>query len=167
MLEPQEPLRRTVSHKRKPAWAHEIIQEAERFGAPEGSSRQSKKPKPFSSYVALMCDLVDQELACFEEVVQKKEWVEAMTEEYHSIMKNDVWNMVPRPKDKAVVSSKWIFKIKHVENGSIEKYKARFVACRFSQKEGIDYEETFAPIERYASIRSIMALAAKMKSKLH
>jgi hypothetical protein len=166
-LEPQEPLRMIISHKRKPAWAHEIIQEVERYGAPEGSSRQSKKSKPFSSYLALMCDLVDQEPSCFEEAVKKKEWVEAMTEEYHSIMKNDVWSIVPRPKDKAVVSSKWLYKIKHASDGSIEKYKARFVACGFSQKEGIDYEETFVPIARYTSIRALMALAAKMKWKLH
>ena len=100
-LEPQEPLRMTVSHKRKLVWAREIIQDAERYGTLEGSSRQSKKPKLFSSYVALMCDLVDHEPSRFEEVVRKKEWVEAMIEEYQSIMKNDV---VPRPKGKDVVS---------------------------------------------------------------
>ena len=79
-----------------------------------------------------MCDLVDQEPSCYEEALKKKEWVEAMTEEYHSIMKNDVWNVVPRSKDKAVVSSKWIYKIKHAADGSIEKYKARLVARGFS-----------------------------------
>ena len=66
-----------------------------------------------------------------------------MEEEYPSIMQNDVWDVVPRPKEKSVVSSKWIYKTKHVAEGSIEKYKARFVARGFSQKEGIDYEETF------------------------
>ncbi len=66
-----------------------------------------------------MCDLVDREFVCFEEVVQKKEWVEAMMEEYHSIMKNDVVNVVPRLKDKVVVSSKWIYKIKRATNESI------------------------------------------------
>jgi hypothetical protein len=90
-----------------------------------------------------------------------------MTEEYQSIIKNDVWEIVPRPKSKDVVSSKWLFKIKHVVDGSIEKYKARFVARGFSQKEGIDYEETFAPVAKYTSIRTIIALAAKMKWKLH
>ena len=55
----------------------------------------------------------------------------------------------------------------HAEDGSIEKYKARFVACGFSQKEGINYEETFAPVARYTSIRAIMALAAKLGWKLH
>ena len=62
---------------------------------------------------------------------------------------------------------KWLFKIKHAADGSIEKYKARFVARGFSQKEGIDYEETFAPVARYTSIRTIIALATKMKWKLH
>jgi hypothetical protein len=100
--------------------------------------RQIKKPKPFSSYMALMCDLIEKEPTCFEEAIQRKEWADAMTEEYQSIIKNDVWEIVPRPKNKDVVSSKWLYKIKHVVVGSIEKDKARFVARGFSQKEGID-----------------------------
>jgi hypothetical protein len=71
-----------------------------------------------------------------------------MIYEYQSIINNDVWEIVPRSKSKDVVSSKWLFKIKHVVDGSIEKYKARFVARGFSQKEGIDYEETFVPVAR-------------------
>jgi hypothetical protein len=66
-----------------------------------------------------------------------------------------------------VVSSKWLFKIKHAADESIEKYNARFVAHGFSQKEGIDYEETFSLVAKYTSIRTIIALAAKMKWKLH
>jgi hypothetical protein len=157
----------TFSHKRKPAWVRELIQDGEKYGVPEGTTRQVKKPKPFSSYMALMCNLLDEEPTCFEEAIQKKEWADAMTEEYQSIIKNDVWEIVPRLKSKDVVSSKWLFKIKHVADGSIEKYKARFVARGFSQKEGIDYEETFAPMARYTSIRTIISLAAKMKWKLH
>ena len=95
-----------------------------------------------------MCDLVDQEPTSYEEAAQMKEWVEAMMEEYWKIMKNDVWDIVPKPKNKSVVSSKWIYKIKHAANGSIEKYKARFVARGFSHKEGIDYEETFSSVAR-------------------
>jgi hypothetical protein len=90
-----------------------------------------------------------------------------MIEEYQSIIKNDVWEIVLRPKIKYVVSSKWIYKIKHVVGGSIEKYKERFVDGGFSQKEGIDHEETFSHVVRYTSIRTIISLAAKMKWKLH
>ena len=57
--------------------------------------------------------------------------------------------------------------IKHAADGSIEKYNARFVAHGFSQKEGMDYEESFAPVARYTSIRSVLALAAVMKWKVH
>ena len=59
MMEPKEPPRMTVSHGKKPAWSREIFQDTERYGSPEA--------KPFSSYVALMCDLADNELSCFEE----------------------------------------------------------------------------------------------------
>ena len=90
-----------------------------------------------------------------------------MTEEYQSIMKNGVWDIVPKTENKSVVYSKWIYKIKHAVDGSIEKYNAIFVARGFSQKEGIDYKETFAPTARYTSIRTIMALASTMNWDLH
>ena len=75
--------------------------------------------------------------------------------------------LVPRKRNKLVISSKWLFKIKHASDGSIEKYKARFVARGFSQKEGIDYEETFAPVARYTSVRTILAIAASKGWKVH
>ena len=90
-----------------------------------------------------------------------------MLEEYKSIIKNNVWDIVPRPKDKSVVSSKWIYKIKHATDGSVEKFKEIFVAIGFTQKEGINYEETFSPIARYTSIRTIIALALVLGWKLH
>ena len=90
-----------------------------------------------------------------------------MVKEYQSIIKNDVWEVVPRLKDKSMVSSKWIFKTKHSADGSIGKYKAWFVARGFSQKEGINYEKIFAPMARYTSIRTIIVLASNMKWKLH
>jgi hypothetical protein len=74
--------------------------------------RQVKRPNPFSSYTALMCDLLEEEPTCFEEAIQRKEWADAMTEEYQSIMKNKVFEIVPRSKSKDVVSSRWLFKIK-------------------------------------------------------
>jgi hypothetical protein len=165
--EVQEPPQMTILHKRKPAWARELIQDGDKYGVPEGTTRQVKRPNPFSNYTALMCDLLEEEPTCFEEAIQRKEWADAMTEEYQSILKNEVWEIVPRPKSKDVVSSKWLFKKKNAANGSIEKYKERFVARGFSQKEGIDYEETFAHVARYTSIETIIALAAKMKWKLH
>ena len=82
-------------------------------------------------------------------------------------MKNDVWDVVLRPEGKPVVTSKWIYKIKHAADGSIEKYKEIFVAHGFSYKEGIYYEENFGPIARYTSIILVLSLAAVMKWKIH
>jgi hypothetical protein len=82
-----------------------------------------------------------------------------MVEEYASIMQNDVWEVVPRPDGKSVISSKWLYKIKYVVDGSIEKYKARFVARGFSQREGVDYSDTFTPVARYTSIWSVISIA--------
>ena len=90
-----------------------------------------------------------------------------MMEEYQSIMKNDVLDVVPRPEGKSVVTSKWIYKIKHAADGNVEKHKARFVARGFSQKEGIDYEETFSTVSRYTSIRDIISLASVLGWRLH
>jgi hypothetical protein len=70
--EVQEPPQMTFSHKRKPAWARDLIQDGEKYGVPEGTTRQVKRPKPFSSYTALMCNLLDEEPTCFEEAIQRK-----------------------------------------------------------------------------------------------
>jgi hypothetical protein len=93
-----------------------------------------------------MSHIIDIEPSCHGEATGQQVWKDAMTKEYYSIMKNDVWDIVLRPEGKSVVTSKWIYKIKQAADGSVEKYKARFVARGFSHVEGIDYEETFAPV---------------------
>jgi hypothetical protein len=75
----------------------------------------------FSSYVALMSSIIDSEPSNIEEVAKKQEWKNAMMEKYHSIMKNDVWEVVPRPKGKSVVTSKLIYKIKHATDKSAKR----------------------------------------------
>ena len=82
-------------------------------------------------------------------------------------MKNDIWEVVPRPKGKSIVTFKWLFKIKHKADGSVEKHKARFVARGFSQKEGVDYDETFAHVAQHTSIRTIIVISSAMGWKLH
>lgn len=81
-------------------------------------------------------------------------------------MQNDVWENVPRPKDKSILGSRWVYKVKHGAYRSV-KYEARFVAKGFSQIAGIDYEETFATIAQYSSIKTILALATLMGWKIH
>ena len=99
--------------------------------------------------------------------MQQPIWVDATVEEYDSIVRNSVWDVVPRLENKSIVSSCWLYKVKQAADGSVEKYKARFVARGFSQVEGIDYDETFSPVARYSSIRSMLALSEQMGWKIH
>jgi hypothetical protein len=132
------------------------LKEAETIGNPRNSTKESRPPERFCSYVAMVTGITESEPSSYEEAATQQVWREAMVEEYESIMQNDVWEVVPRPDGKPVISSKWIYKIKYVADGSIEKYKARFVARGLSQREGVDYSETFAPVARYTSIAAEM-----------
>jgi hypothetical protein len=156
----------TVGWKR-PSWARRTLQEAEGHAAPHGTFRESKTPQRFSSYIAAMIHIIDSKPSSYEEASSQPVWRDAMMEEYQSIMKNDVWDIVLRTKGKSVVTSKWIYKIKHAVDESIEKHKAIFVARGFSRVEGIDYEETFALIARYTSIWTIISLASAFGWRLH
>ena len=107
-----------------------------------------------------------KELVTFEQAKDKKEWMDAMIEEYNSIIKNDTWELIELPKDKVPIGSKWLFKSKFKANGSIEKYKAILVAKGYSQQESIDYEDTFAPVGKPNTIRVMIALTTKHNWKL-
>jgi hypothetical protein len=135
---PVDPTKEAIVTRKIPAWLQNTLQNVEGHATPKGSFRESKRPHKFSSYVALMSKIIDSKPSTFEEASKKQVWKDAMMEEYQSIMKNDVWEMVLRLEGKSVVTSKWIYKIKHVVDDNIEKYKERFVARGFSQKEGED-----------------------------
>jgi hypothetical protein len=95
------------------------------------------------------------------------EWELACDNEKRAFEHLGVYEVVPRPHDRKVVGSKWVFRIKRGPDGSIQKYKARVVAQGFTQIEGIDYDETFAPVAKLASLRAILAIAAERNLELH
>ena len=97
----------------------------------------------------------------------KEKWKEALDSEYTSLIKNRAWNLVKLPEGRKPVGCRWVFKVKHNADGSIERYKARLVAKGYSQEEGIDYEETYSPVARYTSIRSVLAIANQLDLELH
>lgn len=94
-------------------------------------------------------------------------WIEAMNEEYKSMQDNSVWELIPLPEGVKPIGCKWIFKTKRDSNGNVERYKARLVAKGYTQKEGIDYKETFSPVSSKDSLRIIMALVAHFNLELH
>ena len=84
-----------------------------------------------------------------------------MNEEYNSIMRNKILELVKLPKDKVPIGSKWLFKSKLKVDGSIDKFKERLVAKGYSQQEGIGIEETYVPVAKLNTIRLLVALATK------
>jgi hypothetical protein len=131
----------------------------DQIGAPKSYFRVSQPPTNFRTYVASMSSIIDSKPSNIKEANVKQMWQDAITEEYNSIMKNDVWEIIPNPMEKSVTDFRWLFKIKHAANGSIRNYKAKFVAKGFSLREGVDCENTFAPVPMYTSIQVIMSIA--------
>ena len=89
-----------------------------------------------------------------------------MYEELHQFVWNDVWELVPRQKGVNVIGTKWIFKNKSDEHGTVIKNKSRLVAQGYTQVEGIDFDETFAPVARLESIRILLVIASHLNFKL-
>ncbi|KAI5338773.1 hypothetical protein L3X38_018045 [Prunus dulcis] len=102
----------------------------------------------------------------FEEAVKDAAWQKAMEAEVEMIEKNETWELIKRPSDKPIVGVKWIFKVKLNLDGSVQKNKARLVAKGYTQKPGTDFNETFAPVARLDTVRTLIALAAQKRWKL-
>ena len=99
------------------------------------------------------------------DALTNQEW--AVKAEIDSLHDNSVWDLVQLPEGRKPVGSKWVFKVKTNADGSVERCKARLVAQGYSQKEGLDYDETFSSVVRSESVRSVIALSSKNGLKLH
>ncbi|GKA84968.1 putative RNA-directed DNA polymerase [Tanacetum coccineum] len=106
----------------------------------------------------------------FEDAItcdQSAHWREAIEDDLNSISKNNVWELAELPKDAKPVGCKWVYKTKLDPNGNVKRYKARLVTKGYTQKEGVDYKETFSHVSRKDSIRIVMALVAHFDLELH
>jgi len=103
----------------------------------------------------------------FQSASKDTAWQEAINSEITSILKNRTWDVVDRPSNRKPITAKWLFKLKKNARGEINKRKARIVARGFQQKEGVDYNDIFAPVVKWSTILAIIALAAKYNWPLH
>lgn len=96
----------------------------------------------------------------------KDDWMNAIIEEVECLIKNDTWQIVNRPKDQNVIGCRMVLRNKYDSDGRVERRKARLVARGFTQRPGIDYHDTFAPVARLGSMRLLLALAVKHNLKV-
>jgi hypothetical protein len=101
-----------------------------------------------------------------EDALRDPDWVVAMQEELNNFTRNEVWHLVPRPNQN-VVGTKWVFRNKQDEHGVVTRNKARLVAKGYSQVKGLDFDETYAPVDRLGSIRILPAYATYHGFKLY
>ncbi|GJS32479.1 putative RNA-directed DNA polymerase [Tanacetum coccineum] len=103
----------------------------------------------------------------FKQAAQDARWREAMQKEVKALEKNGTWTLEYLPEGKRAIDSKWVYKIKFKPNGEVEKYKARLVAKGFNQMEGVDYHDTFAPVAKLVTVRTLLAIAVKRDWIIH
>jgi hypothetical protein len=107
------------------------------------------------------------EPTCFEQAVGNPKWDNAMDEKMAALDANATWELVALPKNKKAIRCKWVYKVKHNADGSMNKYKARLVAKGYAQTYGIDYEETYTLVAKMTIVRAIIAMAAAKGWSLH
>ena len=135
---------------------------------PRHSGRVSKNPVRYGldgETNMVVGDTSDDDLLSFKQAMashEKEQWVEAMKQEMESMYSNSVWDLVEAPSDFRAIGCKWIYKKKRGVDGNIETYKARLVAKGYTQREGVDYEETFSPVAMLKSIRILLSIAAAL-----
>jgi hypothetical protein len=105
--------------------------------------------------------------ANYKSALADPQWRAAMAEEYRALVDNGTWRLVSCPPTANIVTDKWIFKHKFHLDGSLARHKARWVVHGFSQCHGIDYDETFSPVVKPATIRVILSLAASRSWLIH
>ncbi|XP_043700135.1 uncharacterized mitochondrial protein AtMg00820-like [Telopea speciosissima] len=103
--------------------------------------------------------ITQEEPTCFSQANKLPEWRAAMAEEFNALLRNGTWSLVPRDPAMNLIGCKWVYRIKRKADGSLERYKARLVAKGFHQQEGLNYLETFSPVVKPTTIRTILAVA--------
>ena len=133
------------------------------------SARETKRPDYYGVRVYTVPELQKEPESVTDALSSsdKEQWKVAMQKEMDSIHSNDVWDLVKLPKGRKPGGNKWVFKRKTGADGTIERYKACLVAQGFSQRHGLDYDETFSPVIRFESVRSLVAISIQKGFKLH
>lgn len=110
---------------------------------------------------------VDCEPSNFKEAIKDSRWIEARKSEIQAVEDNCTWIAVHLSPGKRDIGCKWVYKIKYKATREVERFKARLVAKGYNQKEGLHYQETFSPVVKMVSVRTMISMAALQKWDIH
>ena len=121
-----------------------------------------------NSHRAFLINIIlNKEPKSYPQAMKSVEWRDAMTKEIQVLESNNTWDLCPLPKGKSAIGCKWVYKIKYHSDGSIERYRARLVSKGYTQVQGIDYHDTFAPVAKLVTVRLLLSIAAIKNWSLH
>lgn len=103
---------------------------------------------------------IESEPTKYSEAVTNPKWKKAMKQKITALENNGTWELTSLSIGKRALSSKWLYKVKHKANGLVEQYKARLVILGNTQKEGVDFTETFAPITKIVKVRTLLSASS-------
>ena len=124
---------------------------------------KNRPPQRYTLHVSTISPLPKS----YQQAFKNPNWYRAMLDEYNALIKNGTWILVPRPSGMNIVRALWLFRHKHNADGSLNRYKARLVANGSTQLAGIDVDETFSPVVKPATIRTVLSLAISRHWPIH
>ncbi|KAK9031776.1 hypothetical protein V6N11_056065 [Hibiscus sabdariffa] len=162
---PLEALKDMNLEEREVAYPRELnyVKGGEILGDPSKGVTTRASLKNTCHYVAFISCIEPKNI---KEALNDDFWILAMQEELNQFDRSNVWTLVDRPHDKSTIGTKWVFRNKLDESGNIVRNKARLVAQGYTQEEGIDFDETYAPVARMEAIRMLLAFACHHEFKL-
>lgn len=165
----QDALRRSGRHKETSQTVLKLLEESTEPALRRKKAALNRAELALATEVVMNGDVLDTSddtPQSFQEATANPAnsavWIPSMKDELASLDANNTWTLVPLPPGRKAVGGKWVYKIKRGADGSVARYKSRWVVQGFSQKEGIDYNETFSPVVKFTTIRIALALAAQL-----
>lgn len=160
-------IRHSTRPKKHPSWMNDFVVNATAstlYPLSQHLSYAHLSPS-YQSYIkALSCIAEPQS---YHEACKDPNWIKAMQEEIQALEDNHTWQLVALPHGKVPIGCRWVYKVKFKANGDIERYKARLVAKGYNQKAGLDYQDTFSPVVKIVTVRSVLSIAAASGWYIH
>ena len=160
------PVRKSSRSSRPPVWHKDyVIKVGSKKCNYSFASALNYSGSTYQSFVSKFS--VETGPSNYLEAEQDPRWVDAMNNEIKVLEDNKTWELVTLPKSKMFIGCKWVYKIKYNADRSVERFKARLVAKGYNQKKGFDYQETFSPMVKMATVRSVVSIVAANHWTLH